>query len=80
MMTKTVEFKDVAIGKTFSVAYGEHGQKRDTFRKADFNMGKSLDGDWPMPFLLNEKVEIECPNGEPATGAVAGTGTGMGDE
>jgi len=61
-MTITVEFKDVAEGRTFSATYGEHDQKRATFRKTAFNMGRCLDGDWPMPFLLDEKVEIECPN------------------
>ena len=62
MMTKTVEFKDVAEGQTFSAEYGEYGQKRATFRKTAFNMGRCLDGDWPMPFLLDERVEVECPN------------------
>jgi hypothetical protein len=36
--------------------------KRATFRKTAFNMGRCLDGDWPMPFLVDEKVDIECPN------------------
>ena len=62
MMTKRVEFREVAEGATFSAEYGEHGQKRATFRKTAFNMGRCLDGDWPMPFLVDEKVDIVCPN------------------
>ena len=60
MMTKTVEFREVDGGDTFSAAYGEHGQCRTTFRKVSHNMGRCLDGDWPMPFLYDEKVEIEA--------------------
>ena len=71
MMTKRVEFREVAEGATFSAEYGEHGQKRATFRKTAFNMGRCLDGDWPMPFLVDEKVDIVCPNATAHVRAVA---------
>jgi hypothetical protein len=59
MITKSVTFKDVFIGSMFSARYGEQGQKRATFCKTAFNMGRCLDGSWLMPFLLDEMVEIE---------------------
>ena len=59
MMTKTVEFREVTVGKKFSAAYGEHGQKRATFRKTAWNTAQCVDDNWPMPFLVDEKVEIE---------------------
>ena len=69
MMTTMVDFKDVVEGQTFAAWYGEHGQKREAFRKTTSNMGRCLDGDWPMPFQLDEKVEVEFPNTAVSGGA-----------
>jgi hypothetical protein len=61
MMTQVVKFEDVKISEQFLGTYGTRDQLTSSFVKVAHNMGHAVDGQWPMPFLYDEKVQISVP-------------------